>query len=400
MSTVAIIAEYNPFHNGHLYHLKESKRISGADHAIAIMSGNFVQRGEPAILPKLRRAEYAVRFGLDIVFEMPVRYSTASAQDFAYAGVEMINSLGIADYLSFGAETNDIDIIRKISDCLTNETASFKLALNDFLKEGNSYPKARSLALAEEFGEEYADIMSQPNNILAIEYLSALTKLDSRVKPIVVPRKGAAHDSSMTKNKFASAKYIRDTIQTADNNDISSYVPYDINEADKFVFSNDIETLINHELLNLQSELSDNGQKLNNILDLNSNLINRIQKLNLPLSYSELIEELKSKNITHTRLCRTLLHILLGIENIKDNIYCPYATLLAFRKDASHMFRSINDSSDIRIINKRSSFEPANEYEAKLYKYDCYATDIYNLLYYSKTKVHLPNELSSNIAII
>ncbi|MBQ6229955.1 MAG: nucleotidyltransferase family protein [Eubacterium sp.] len=396
MSTVAIVAEYNPFHNGHKYHLDESKKLTGAEHAMAVMSGNFVQRGEPAVFNKLIRAEAAVRNGLDLVFELPVRFSTASAQDFAYASVEMINSLGIAEYLSFGAETDDINVLKKISDCLTNETASFKASLNDYLKEGNSFPKARSLALTEEFGEEYAEILSTPNNILAIEYLSALTKLDSNIRPVAVKRFGAGHDSDITDNKYASGKLIRESLK-AGNESISTFIPEDISE--RPIFSSDIQSILNIELMKLQRNI-DAPSEYSNILDITPDILNKLRNLSLPASYEDMIDSLKSKELTRSRICRVLIHLLLGIRDIKGIKYCPYATLLALRKDSSHLLRSINEKSDITIINKRSDYKPDSEYASALYIYDRLATDIYNLLFYSKTNINRPNELASNIVLV
>ena len=396
MKTVAIVAEYNPFHNGHKYHLEESKRLSGAECAMAVMSGNFVQRGEPAVFNKLVRAEAAVRSGLDLVFELPVRFSTASAQDFAYAAVEMINYLGIADYISFGAETEDIETLKKISGCLTNETASFKSALNDYLKAGNSFPKARSLALAQELGEDYATIMSTPNNILAIEYLSALTKLDSNIKPTAVKRIGAEHDSTATDDKYASGKLIRDSLKSGDTN-ISSFVTETINE--RPIFSSDIQSILNIELMKLQRSV-DASSEYSNILDITPDILSKLRNLSLPASYEDIISSLKSRELTRSRICRVLIHILLGIKNIKDTRLCPYATLLALKKDSSHLLRSISEKSDITIINKRSSYKPDSDYASALYIYDRLATDIYNLIFYSKTNINKPNELSSNIVIV
>ena len=441
MSTVAIIAEYNPFHNGHKYHLEQSKHLTGADNAVVVMSGNFVQRGEPAIFNKQVRAEAAIINGLDIVFELPVRFSTASAQDFAYASVEMINSLGIADYLSFGAETDDIKVLQRIADCLTKESVSFKAALNDYLKDGYSFPKARSLALGEELGEQYLEIISTPNNILAIEYLSALAKLDSNIKPIVVKRFGVEHDSEMTASKYASGKMIR-RLMSANDRSISTYIPkasysdnyissflrkarnnenMDPNTADtaictgikdtsankysgiyddmNAIFSTDIEPLINHELIKLQNN-HNNSSDYDSILDISPDIMNKLRKLSLPAAYEEIIDGLKSKELTRSRICRVLIHLLLDIKDIKDGLCCPYATLLALRKESSKLLRTINEKANINIINKRSDYKPNSEYAAKLYIYDFYATYIYNLLYFNKTGIRLPNELSSNVVVL
>ena len=227
--------------------------------------------------------------------------------DFAYAAVEMINSLGIADYISFGAETEDIETLKKISGCLTNETASFKSALNDYLKAGNSFPKARSLALAQELGEDYATIMSTPNNILAIEYLSALTKLDSNIKPTAVKRIGAEHDSTATDDKYASGKLIRDSLKSGDTN-ISSFVTETINE--RPIFSSDIQSILNIELMKLQRSV-DTSSEYSNILDITPDILSKLRNLSLPASYEDIISSLKSRELTRSRICRVLIHILL-----------------------------------------------------------------------------------------
>ncbi|SEF41014.1 Predicted nucleotidyltransferase [Eubacterium ruminantium] len=411
MSTVAIVAEYNPFHNGHLYHLNEAKRLSNAEKAFAVMSGNFVQRGEPAILNKLARAGVAVKNGLDLIFELPVRYSTSGAQDFSFSAVEMINSLGIADHIAFGAETNDINRLYKISECLTKESCSFKTSLNDHLKEGHSFPKARSMAVIDEIGDDYTEDLSSPNNILAIEYISALTRLDSDITPVIIPRKGISHDSDVTSGEFASGKRIRELIVTQDkeeiclqNSSINTLLPENTYEGTgllrEFISTNDISALLNLSLINLQHG-SDEFTP-DSILDINETLFNKIKKLKLPMSYEDIIQALKTREMTEARIRRVLLHIILGIKDIKpsDSLFCPYATLLAFRRESSELLKKAADKSKIEIVNKRSAYKPADKYTDTLYEYDKKATDIYNLLYHIKTGKILPNELSSNSVII
>ena len=431
MNIVAVIAEYNPFHNGHKFHIEESKRLSGANNMIAVMSGNFVQRGEPAIFDKLTRATAAVKGGIDAVFELPVRYSTSSSPDFAYAGVEIINSLGGITHLSFGTETPDVDKLQSISDIILKETSSFKSSLNDHLKEGYSFPKARALALEEEIGSDDAAILSSPNNILAIEYLTALKKMNSEIIPIAIPRRGASHDSAIETNpviypemnsytnadnninpcaygytnintnmsmnsNIVSAKSIRGLLH--DNLDVEAekYIPFaDIFNGKAKLSIKDFEVLINKRLLDLQSKYED-------ILDLDKDLYNKIKKLSLPMNCDEIITALKSKEITYSRICRVLIHILLEIDNTKNNtgIYCPYTTLLALNKNNSGLLKTINNTDKIKIINKRADYIPENKFAKDLYLLDKKATDLYNLIYYSKTGIKSPKELSSNVSII
>ena len=399
-SAVAIIAEYNPFHNGHLYHLSEAKRLSGAEYSFAVMSGNFVQRGEPALQNKLTRAKSAVLNGLDIIFELPVRFSTASAQDFAYAGVEMINSLKAADYLAFGAETNDITKLTAVSKLLANESGSFKASLNDRLKEGCSFPKAKALAVLDELGSDFEEVITLPNNILAIEYLTALLKLDSPIKPVLIQRNAASHDSDSVSGEFASAKMIRNMLYSGNHDEASRYLPSQTEALDeKYIRADDITALLNLSLINFQHT---KNIPQPSILDMSEELSNKLRKLTLPLSYEEINEALKTKELTLSRIRRVLIHLLLDIRAVKtpSGIYCPYASLLALRKDSSKLLRAISDNSCIDIINKRADYQPKNQYVATLYEYDKKATDIYNLLYFINTGVRLPNELSSNIVIV
>lgn len=191
-NVLAIIGEYNPFHNGHLYHLNKSKEIAKSDYTIAIMSGNFVQRGTPAIIDKWSRAKMALLNGIDLVIELPSIYSISSAENFAMGAIKILNSLKIVDKFSFGAETDDIEILQQFADILTDEPPEFKSLLNHELSKGVSFPKARENALLMYLNDirKYANILSSPNNILAIEYLKALNYTESELMPIAVKRVG------------------------------------------------------------------------------------------------------------------------------------------------------------------------------------------------------------------
>lgn len=177
-NVLGIIAEYNPFHNGHLYHLIESKKITNSDFSIAVMSGNFTQRGDVSIVDKWEKAQMAINNGIDLVLELPTLYAISSAENFASGAIKLLNSLGIVDYLSFGSECNDISILSEVADVLANEPKEYKTLLSHELSRGVSFPKARERALMMYLNDvrRYANILSTPNNILGIEYLKALKK--------------------------------------------------------------------------------------------------------------------------------------------------------------------------------------------------------------------------------
>ena len=191
MKVLGIIAEYNPFHNGHLYHLQESKKLVNADYSICIMSGNFTQRGDVALIDKWSRTEMALKSGIDLVIELPVIYSLSSAENFAYGSINILDKLGIVDYVSFGSEAGELSILDSIADILCNEPKEYVSLLNHELDKGISYPKAREKALLMYLNDirKYANVLSSPNNILGIEYLKALRKIKSNLHPITIKRK-------------------------------------------------------------------------------------------------------------------------------------------------------------------------------------------------------------------
>ena len=191
-SVLGIIGEYNPFHNGHMYHLNKSKEKASANYTVAIMSGNFVQRGAPAIVDKWTRAKMALLNGVDLVLELPCIYSISSAENFAMGAIKTLNALKIVDKIAFGCETDDITILEAFADTLTDEPAEFRSLLAHELSKGISFPKARENALLMYLNDirKYANVLSSPNNILAIEYLKALNLTNSSIFPFAVKRVG------------------------------------------------------------------------------------------------------------------------------------------------------------------------------------------------------------------
>ena len=217
---LGIVCEYNPFHNGHLYHLNESKKITSSDYSVAIISGNFTQRGEPSIVNKWLKTEMALKSGVDLVIELPVVYSISSAENFAHGAIKILDSLNIVDYLSFGSECGDISVLDDIVDVLIAEPKAYTTLLSHELSKGISFPKARENALMMYLGNirRFANILSAPNNILGIEYLKALKKQNSMIRPIALKRKEANHNDNLfsPSSAFSSASAIRNICNSND----------------------------------------------------------------------------------------------------------------------------------------------------------------------------------------
>ena len=212
---LGIIAEYNPFHNGHLYHLQNSIKTSGANYTVAVISGNFTQRGSTSLIDKWSKAQMALKNGIDLVIELPLLYSISSAENFAEGAIKILNNLNIVDYISFGTETNDIAILNNIANVLYKEPKDYKNLLSHELSKGISYPKARENDLLMYLGDirKYGNILSSPNNILGIEYLKALKKVRSNIMPITMKRIEVGYNELSYKNNIASATAIRDIVK-------------------------------------------------------------------------------------------------------------------------------------------------------------------------------------------
>ena len=398
MKISAIISEYNPFHNGHAYHADTTRRETEADYVLSIMSGNFVQRGEPAVLNKYDRAEMALS-GIDAVFELPAVYAISNAGDFAKGAVSILDAMGCIDFLSFGVETDDINVFNRVCDILTAEPESFKSSLRDHMKDGLSYPAARDLALRDVLGDSVSGITSSPNNILAIEYMCALRCLDSKIRPHLIKRLGSYHDNGKPETGFLGASSIRKMI--SEKTDISDHVPdqslIKINRFRCITDNSVMDTLLNLRL----SEITDKTS----IHELSPDMLNRLKGISLPVSFDEAAAILKTRNITYTRSSRALINLIIGIssedfDRITVSGYAHYANLIAFRRQSSPLIKAVQDTSGIPIINKKSDYRPDNESESLSWYYDCKSTDIYNMLYYSLSGIKKPSELSSNIKII
>ncbi len=409
MSTIGIIAEYNPFHNGHLYMLNKAKEITGAEHSICVMSGNFMQRGIPALADKYSRAYAACKSGIDVCFELPVIYATGAAGDFALGAVSMLNRLNCVDYLCFGAETDDLELFKKITDILFEEPEEYTSLLKEKLKNGASYPSARAESLSVLCGKNAADIISMPNNILAIEYLLALKKTKSDIIPVIIKRKSAMYHDKKISGDISSATAIREALLNDENIDFSipdgAYFALSEFFSHPILTSSDLEPYISYIISILKSNgrallSSDLKSVYGNIADMSEEMMNRLIKCPLPASYDEICCYLKTRNITLTRVCRALIHLVLNMTDsdkkmVMENGTIYYANLLSFRKEASVVIKRASESN-MPIITKNADYIPQNKAAQIMRSYDLLASELYNSMYYRKTGIKLPNEYKTN----
>lgn len=358
MKTMAIICEYNPFHNGHKYQLTEHKKELGADSVICLMSGSFVQRGAPAIYDKWTRAQDAVSNGADLVIELPVVYSAQSAQRFAAGAVNLLDKLGVVDYLSFGSECGDIDALKCVADVISS--VEFKALLEEQLKTGLSYPAARAQILRDHYSNIDERLISSPNNILSLEYINALAELNSSIEPKTLLRNFG----------FASASEIRDKIHNNEN--VDGLVPTEVRT------TYDTKAYDNLLLYHFRKE---SPKTLQQICDMAEGLENKFKKASqTSTTYEELAESVKSKRYTRTRIDRICVNSLLGVEDWHTELNPQYARILAFNSRGQELLAKMKKVSKIPVITKVADAKPdTEEYEIMLEK-DLLATDIYSIL--------------------
>lgn len=340
MKITGIVCEYNPMHNGHLHHIRQT-RLNGATHIIAVMSGNFVQRGETAVMDKFRRASLALKGGADLVIEIPAVYCLSSAEFYARGAVSIMNALGCVDEISFGSESGDIGLLCEIARAAESIPAEM---LKASMEKGMTYPAALSAAIAEWYGAETAAAASSPNNILAIEYLKALNFLGSDIKPFTISRHGAGHDSESTSGEFASASYIRECM--AGRKDFSDFIPdYVRQEYESCRLDGKISRMENLERIILYKLRTAPLSELKNLPDVGQGLEYRLKQSAEAGSVGELLECVKTKRYTMARLKRILLNMLIGTTQEDLQTLPPYARILAMNERGREILGLCKNSS-------------------------------------------------------
>lgn len=405
MNILGLIVEYNPFHNGHLYHLLKSKEITKATHTVAIMSGNFLQRGEPALFDKYTRAKAAVENGVDLVIELPTLFACQSAEIFSSGAISTLNSLNCVNSICFGSEVGNIDILYTISKILVDEPEEFKTSLRKYLNEGMLFPTARSNSLFDYINknnliniskDELLSILNSSNNILGIEYLKSLIKLKSNIKPYTITRINSEYNSESIDSSICSASAIRKALKS--NSDISfmsDVVPLPTYEILKSSIDKNFNPVFDEMFFDIiYSIILRDMDKLDKYFDVNEGIENKIyQNIFISSNLEELNSLVKSKRYTLTKIKRTLNNILLGITKddmalVKNMEYIPYIRVLAFNDKGREILKAIKNNSEINIINKFSkvSFAMDDIRFKTLIDYDIKASNMYNMIYYKNNK--------------
>lgn len=410
MKTVGLITEYNPFHNGHAYHIEKAKMLTGADRVIVVMSGDFVQRGAPAVMPKHLRTESALLSGASLIIELPVCFATGSAEYFAQGSISLLNQLGCIDSICFGSECGDLHLLKEIAQILADEPIEYQTALKQALKEGASFPAARQEAL-NIYSDKYSEILASPNNILGIEYLKALAKIHSKMEPFTIKRIGAGYHDMDIDGQFSSATAIRsDIYQLADVNSsseslplthIQTQVPSSCHELMKKNYQTRYPVKADDFSLLLKAKLlSETAGSLSHYLDMSPELANRILRLrNDYLSFEQFCDLLKTKELTRSRISRSFIHVLLGITNdwlTAIKAPAPYARILGFRSDHADLLGILKRTSGIPLITSPARAVLADT-AYQMLELDIYASDLYESVITDLYGTPFHNELTKQI---
>lgn len=373
MKVAGIITEYNPFHNGHAY-LVEKARENGATHVVAVMSGNFVQRGEPAIFDRAVRAEAALMNGVDLVLQLPAVYAVSTAQKFALAGVEILDALGCVDELVFGSECGNIDAVFSAVNSL--ESDSLKPLLDRELKKGISFAVARENALRL-ISPESADVIKSPNNILGVEYVSALKKIGSKIVPVTFKRIGAEHDSEEFSENIASASYIRENI----DGEWTGFVPKNTVELYKNASVADIKRIENAILYRMRTA---DAQSLAEAPDVSEGIENRIiSAAKNAINLEELYMLSKTKRYSHARIRRIILNYFLGFTASDTALSVPYIRVTAFNERGAELIRKSAKTARLPVITKASDVSDLGESAQRIFSLECRAGDVFALCFES-----------------
>lgn len=406
MKVVGIVAEYNPFHLGHAYQLQYARETLGADYCVIVMSGPFTQRGTPALFDKYARASHALSCGADLVLELPVIYATASAENFALGAISALQNTGIVDTLLFGCEADDITSLQEIASVLVDESEDYKSTLQRELAKGQSFAAARATALQH---PEFESLISNPNNILAVEYLKALKRLKSSIEPVGLKRKGSGYHDDAIQSPIASATAIRKSIfaqndftSKAGYREILQQIPAVLQDdvfqklqEKEYLSTEDVSLLLHYALMSCTdfSGYADCSRELSNKI---------LHNQHLYAGFDAFCQQLKSKDIAYSRISRVLCHILLGI---KDEMIpagtpdtnavqiAPYLRILSFHQKGASLLSDIKDKSAVPILTTPKDAETfLNDKALSILQKDIFATDVYRMLLSKKNGKIYPNE--------
>lgn len=384
LNITGVVAEYNPFHNGHRYHLEKSKEITKSDFCIVAMSGNYVQRGEPAILDKWIRTEIALKNGADIVIEIPSLYSSSSAEIFASNAIYMLHSTNIVNSICFGTESDSIENITDFADILYSEPVEYQQILKSELSKGIVFPKARENALKIYTGKN-SDILKSPNNILAIEYIKAIKRLKSDIVPYCIKRIVSQYYSKDIHDSIASATAVREAIKYKNYSDIKNAIPencYDI--FFESIYSGKAPIFLDNlsEILNYILRVTD-LKKISAILDMTEGIENRISNISQSnFKISDIVSKVKTKRYTYTKIQRAILHLILNLKKSDLELHpqVPYLKILGFNKNCEFLLSELTKKASIPVItNLKNAQKKLSNLDLEFLKREAMMTDIYFL---------------------
>ena len=426
-----IIAEYDPCHLGHQYQIQETRRQTGAEYIVAVMSGNFVQRGEPAIFEKSERVRMALLGGADLVLELPAPFAVGSAEDFASGGISLLHQLGAVDLVSFGSECGRLAPLMGAARLLAEETAPFENALKGQLRRGLTYPQARAAAMkACGADQEILQALKSPNNLLGIEYCKALLRQGSAMEAFTVKREGLGYHDERLQSEgqggastpvYASASALRraifslcqDTparplVLSGGYDQLLDQLPPQLHPLYTSgqllpIHPDDCSAIFNYQLLScIQEKIP-----LEGFSDISPQLAGRIRQCcTRPRAFSEQIMAVKTRQYTYTRISRSLLHLLLSIREedmaqYRRSGYCSYARILGFKRSAAPLLRTIKEKSAIPLIAKAADAQKSLSPEAlKLWAQDIYCSHVYHGLVQQRYRITLPDEYRRPILVL
>ncbi len=377
MKVSGIICEYNPFHNGHLYHIEQTRK-NGATHIVCVMSGNFVQRGDTAIMDKLERARLAVKCGADLVVELPVAFSLAPAESFATGAVWLLKSLGVVDELSFGSETGDVLALQKALSA-TEEASKYMVdEIVSIMDRGYTYPRALA-SVVDSIDENAGKILASPNNLLAVEYLKALKKFGCPMTPFTIKRSGADHDSPEASGGFMSASSVRERILEGKGG-YCAYVPdvwaQSLREAANSGRIGDLRRLERVILYKVRTASMD---EISQVSDMASGLDSRIYSARMAGSLEELLFTIKTKRFTMARIRRIILSLLIGITREDMAGFPPYGRILALNERGREVLAYAKGKATIPFGTSLAKLAEKNKKAGRYAFLEGRASDIYGL---------------------
>ena len=391
MKVLGIIAEYNPMHTGHIYHINEAKKITNSDYVIAIMSGSFTEQGNIAMLDKFTRAKEAINSGVDLVIELPTIYAVSDGGSFANKAIQILNDLNIVDSICFGAETDNISKLNNIANTIVVNEEKIWDDIKENLKKGISFANARNEALKIFLKDDEINLVNTPNNILGIEYIKSITTLNSNITPYCIKRESNDFNDNIITQEYTSSTSIRKYLEDGkDIQNISEYISKNTLNSilnSKVLFNKDIFEILKYKIITMFNE------KLRNIYGITEGLENKIQSEIIDsYTYEDFIFKLKSKRYELSKIKRMLIHILLDttkedFENLKDS-NSNYAHVLAFNHDKKEILSYISKNSKIPILTSinDNTLAKLTQKQRKLIDYDLKASNIYSIL--NKTKLN------------